>query len=71
MSRRLFPPQDYKNQQLMDELNEFCIQLKVWLCEETKALRERFPKPTSQDIDNMQNRLNRVLKEDAKPFIIH
>lgn len=64
-----FIPMEYENQQLMDDLNEFMIIAKVWLFEEAARLRDRRPKPTPQEMDNLMLRILRVLKQDAKPLI--
>ena len=69
-----FTPMDYKNQALMNDLNEFCIALKVWLYpdqfgDKLADLQRRYPKPDLPDIDNLQAELNLVLRKDSEPFI--
>lgn len=74
MRHERFIPMEYANQALMDELNEWSIALKVWLYPELfedkiHDLQRRYPKPELSEIDNFQNRINQVLRKDAKPFI--
>lgn len=74
MRRR--PPQElmeYRNQQLMDDLNEFCISLKIWLypehCGENRErLQRRYGKPTVADMDQLLFRLIEELQKDARPM---
>ncbi len=60
-----FIPMEYRHEQLMDELNEFMIACKVHLFN----LPVKKPKPTVQEMDSLQARINSVLKQDAKPMI--
>lgn len=70
MSRPRVELLDYKHQALLDQLNDFCISLKIHLgYVDDERLKAKYPKPTVQEIDQMQGELNRVLKADAKPFI--
>jgi hypothetical protein len=74
MCRPSYPLMDCKNMQLMNELNEFSIALKVWLCPEAfgnnlPALQKRFPKPDVKQIDALQHRINIELQKDATPLI--
>lgn len=55
----------YKNQQLMDELNEFMICCKVYLF----GVPISKPKPTVKEMDELMNKLMRVLEESQEPFI--
>jgi hypothetical protein len=69
-----FIPMEYANEALMNELNDFCIALKVWLFpdqfgDKLYDLQRRYPKPEITDIDSIQNRLNNVLKKDCKPLV--
>lgn len=73
MRHEPFEPMEYHNQYLMDELNEFCVALKVWLYPEKFGdklpdLQRRYPKPDPPDIDNLQARINTELKKDARPM---
>lgn len=68
-----FEPLIYDNQELMDELNEFAVALKIWLFPERFGdkladLHRRYPKPDLSAIDNLQAKLNSVLRKDAKPM---
>jgi hypothetical protein len=60
-----FTPMNYKNQQLMDNLNEFVIDIKTHLFD----LKINRQKPTIEEIDLMQQRINEVLKQHAETFI--
>lgn len=70
MSRPKVELLDYKHQALLDQLNEFFISLKIHLGYVVdERLSIRYPKPTVEQIDQMQVELNRALKADAEPFI--
>lgn len=65
---------DYTNAELMDELNDFCIALKIWLYPERIGnklpdLQRRYPKPNLSEIDNLQVRINTELRKDAEPMV--
>jgi hypothetical protein len=65
---------EYANQALMDDLNEFCISLKIHLHpdrfgEKLQDLQRRYGKPEIQDIDVMMARLMQALRKDSKPMI--
>lgn len=67
---------EYKNQILMDELNEFCIALKIWLhpeclksvVDKAAGLQRRYPKPSVEEIDHLQSRINEELRKDSRPM---
>lgn len=74
MRHERFIPMEYANQDLLDELNDFCISLKIWLYPEKfenklQDLQRRYTKPDLSEIDNLQHRINTALKKDAKPMI--
>lgn len=60
-----FELMEYKHENLMWELNEFMIAVKVHLYN----LPVNISKPTVDEMDSLQQRLNQVLKQDAKPLI--
>jgi len=71
MRHERFEPREYANQELMNDLNEWCIALNVWLYPESigsrlEGLQKRYPKPY---IDAMMIRLMRALSKDSKPMI--
>jgi hypothetical protein len=68
MRQEPFVPMEYKHQELMDDLNEFMINAKVWLFDEAAKLRDRRPKPTPKEMDQLMFRLLDVLKKDARPM---
>jgi hypothetical protein len=59
---------EYANRQLMNELNELMINIKVWLFEDAAKLRARRPKPSPEDIDRIHMEVHRALAKDAKPM---
>jgi hypothetical protein len=61
------PLQEYKNEQLMSDLNEMMIRVKVHLLGIKTGIQ--WPIPTSKELDDLQNRLNEVLKQDSKPMV--
>jgi hypothetical protein len=65
---------EYANQELMNDLNNHCIALKVWLHPgevgaHLSALQRKYPKPSALDIDAMMNRLMQAIRKDSKPMI--
>ena len=71
MRHEPFVPMEYQNQALMDDLNNWCIALKVWLYPDAFGnklpdLQRRYTKP---EIDEMMIRLMAALRKDAKPMI--
>lgn len=66
MRKKFEPLMEYKNQGLMDELNEFMVAVKVWMLP-IKELQGRTNKPTVSEIDQIQQKLNEVLRRDATP----
>jgi hypothetical protein len=74
MRHERFVPTEYANQALMDDLNEFCISLKIHLhpeCfgEKLQDLQRRYGKPEIQDIDAVMARIMQALRKDSKPMI--
>lgn len=74
MRHERFVPMEYANQELMDELNSFCISIKIHLhpeCfgEKLQDLQRRYGKPEIQEIDAMMATLMQALRKDAKPMI--
>lgn len=66
MRHEPFEPMDYANKELMNELNELFINIKVWLYEDAAKLRARRPKPSHEEIDDLHVRVHRALMKDAK-----
>lgn len=69
-----FIPMEYENEQLMADLNAFCIAVKVWVHQDCfgdklRDLQARYPNPSIRDIDEIMNRLMQVLRKDSKPMI--
>lgn len=74
MRHERFEPREYANQGLMDDLNEWCIALKVWLHPELfgdklQDLQRRYGKPEIKNVDQMMARLMQALRKDSKPMI--
>ena len=74
MRHERFESREYANQQLMDDLNEYCIALKVWMHPELfgdklQDLQRRYGKPEIQDIDEMMAGLMQALRKESKPMI--
>jgi hypothetical protein len=59
---------EYANGDLANELNELMINIKVWLYEEAASLRDRRPKPSPDQLNDIHMRVHRVLMSDAKPI---
>lgn len=68
MRHEPFELMDYANKDLMAELNELFINIKVWLYEDAAKLRDRRPKPSAQELDDIHMRVHRALMKDAKPM---
>ncbi len=77
MRHERFVPMEYVNQALMDDLNAFCVALKIHLHPELfvmelpklQELQRRYGKPEIRDIDAMMTRLMRALGKDSKPMV--
>lgn len=73
MCRQPNTPMEYKHQELMNELNEFMISVKVHLHTQefgrADGLLDRYAKPDIKYIDSLQRRINEVLQKDARPFV--
>ena len=65
MRHEKFELVEYKNQQLMDELNEFMVCCKVHLFN----LPIKKHKPTLEEMDILMHRLMEVLKRDKDSMI--
>ena len=65
MCRRFEPMKVYKNQDLILELNEMMIKIKIQLYHpDNKKLQENHPKHTSEELDVLQGKINRILYKD-------
>jgi hypothetical protein len=74
MCRQRNMPMDYKNAELMEELNDFMITVKVWLNPELFGeaianVKNRHQKPTIMEMDSLHSRVRQVLQKDATPFV--
>jgi len=74
MRHERFEPREYANEGLMNDLNNFCITLKVGLAPQLfgaslEDLQRRYPKPSIEDIDEMMGRLMQALRKESKPMI--
>ena len=63
MSRNTEPLKRYYHRKLMDELNETMIVVKVWLFD-LESLKQHSRKPTVQELDSLQARINQVLQKE-------
>lgn len=69
MSRHIDEPRYYVNQQLMDEFNQLMICLKTHLFDlGDPSFKERHPKPTSEQLDQITTNIMRVLSENSQPL---
>jgi hypothetical protein len=68
MRHEPFEPMEYANGDLAYELNELMINIKVWLYDEAARLRDKRPKPSPDELDDIHMRVHRVLMSDAKPI---
>lgn len=73
MRRERYEPMEYANAELMEDLNNFCIALKIWLYPEEMGdkledFKSRHPKPGIDDLDQLQARIHLELMKDAKPL---
>lgn len=75
MCRQPNTPMDYKHRELMNELNNFMIAVKLWIHaggpfeSQMEEVKKSYPKPTTEQIDDLHRRINGVLQQDATPFI--
>ena len=65
MRHEKFELVEYKNQQIMDELNDFMVCCKVYLFH----LPINKHKPTVEEMDSLMHRLMEVLKRDKDSMI--
>lgn len=68
MRHEPFEPMEYANKELMAELNELFINIKVWMFDGAAKLRDRRPKPSHEEIDEVHMRVHRALMKDAQPI---
>ena len=59
---------EYANGDLANELNELMINIKVWLYDEAAQLRDRRPKPSPKELDDIHMRVHQALMKDCKPI---
>jgi len=57
----------FKHQKLMNEFNEMMIILKQLILYSDSAL----PHPTNEELDDITNKIMKVLREDNEPMIKH
>ena len=78
MSRARREPMLYKNKELMNDFNNFCIKVKIWAVQhggtdeqrkQIEGLMNRYPKFTTEEVDDMLGRIMEVLEKDAEPMI--
>jgi len=71
MSRERIELKKYKHQELMNELNEMSIKLKIWLYHsDNEQLTNSRPKPTVQELDDLfLNKIMDVLRKDSEPLV--
>lgn len=59
----------YANQELMDDLNQFFVTIKVHLLPNVpESVIQSYPKPTVKEMDEIMLRLMDVLKKDSSPM---
>lgn len=68
MRHEPFEPMEYANKELIAELNELFINIKVWMYEDAASLRARRRKPSATELDEIHMRVHRALMKDAKPM---
>lgn len=76
MERKIVAPlRRYKHQQLMDQLNDLMLFIKVHhhidgQPEEVKVkVRGRHPLPSVEELDKLHREINQVLSEDSEPYV--
>lgn len=74
MCRQPNTPLEYKHAELMRELNEFSIAIKLHLHPDKfgdsfQEIQKRYAKPDMDYIDSLHRRIREVLQQDAKPFV--
>lgn len=74
MCRPIMVPMNYKHSELINDLNEFMIAVKIWMHPElfgeaVHDLKTQHPQIDIKDIDALQRRINEVLKKDAESFV--
>lgn len=59
------PMKIYRHNDLILELNDMMIRLKIHLYHsDNEKLVENHPKPTSDELDEIQSKINRILQKD-------
>jgi hypothetical protein len=75
MKRRLIEPKIYHNENLINDLNEMFIRIKTHLFElnDLKTsdipLKERYPKPSVKELDDIMSQVIFELQKDNEPMI--
>ena len=64
MCRQREPLKYYHNNELMLELNDMMIRLKIHLIDDCESYREKYTKPTPQELDRLQSKINEILRKD-------
>lgn len=66
MSHKLPEPRTFKHQKLMNDFNDMMIRIKRHLYHiPADAV------PSNEELDNITNRIMKVLREDSEPMIKH
>jgi hypothetical protein len=69
MRHQKFELKRYKHQKLMNELNDMMIRIKVHLFLESTADKMAHSKPKMKEIDELTNKIMKVLQKDNEPLI--
>jgi hypothetical protein len=67
MSHKMPEPKIFKHQKLMNEFNDMMIRIKRHLFYKMSA----DDIPTNEELDNITNRIMKVLRENNEPMIKH
>ena len=63
-------PVIYKNQELMREFNEMMIRIKIHLFQNfNKLYSGKYSMPTNEELDDLTNKIIKVLQKDNEPHI--
>lgn len=65
MRRPFEPLKIYHNQELMNEVNKTFVAIKTWL-HGIDSIKASHPKPTARELDDLQRKINQVLKQSSE-----
>jgi len=69
MSHKIPEPRIFKHQKLMNEFNEMMIRIKIHLFHNINTDEKNYKKPTTEELDNITNKIMNVLRKDNEPMV--